>query len=393
MKRRLRTRRSGITLLELLVVATIMLTLTAVSVPAIKPMMEARLTTSAATSVSTYLNRARARAMSTGRPCGVAFEYFEGTFAPIPDVLSGVVSTDVVSSGSAALVLRQVETPPYYCGMTTNSTVTVSNEINGDRDRRIVRENGELRAYLVNTDGTLDTSGFIRLTNGESNYVGRTIRPLGYSVSTQEWNFFVAGENSPKIQFNGIGPYYSIVFGDTGGNYVVEIPGVSLPKRVDASFKVVRDPRATMTAPIGLPQGAVVDLAYSGTDARDFALEGDVTIMFAPNGEVDYVVDSSERWTPTDAIYLMVGRWDRIVALSAGDTHPIDVDYYVSGAEDGLWNYEDASNRWVTINPRSGLVSTVEVMPPSIYDPDDERAAILDSREFARQSKRNIGAR
>lgn len=392
MKRRLRTRRSGVTLLELLVVATIMLTLTAVSVPAIKPMMEARLTTSGATSVSTYLNRARARAMSTGRPCGVTFEFFDGTCADDPTNWS--LASDVYSPGSAALVLRQVETPPYYCGLTTPSTVSTF----PNADRRILLEGGELRAYPINLDGTINTTaGYDRIINAEDDFAGRTIRPLAWSVDVVEWETFVGSENSPKIQFNATGPYYSIVRGNSDAYYIVENPGIALPSRVNASFKIARDPRATMSAPIGLPQGAVVDLAYSGTDARDFALGGDVTIMFGPSGEVDYVADRLGKWTANDSIYLMIGRWDRVAALASGD---FDAEgFYVSGAEDGIWNYEDASNRWVTINPRSGIVSTVEVMPPSDYGlvsdvyAVKERSAVLDSREFARNSKRNIGAR
>ncbi len=392
MKRRLRTRRSGITLLELLVVATIMLTLTAVSVPAIKPMMEARLTTSAATSVSTYLNRARARAMSTGRPCGVTFEFFDGTCLDE----NWNLESEIYSQGSASLVLRQVETPPYYAGLETDATATVLGYQYGY---------GPGNSDYGVCDAIID---------------GKNMRR--FFVSDPAWEKYVLSEEAPKIQFDSIGPYYSIYIPrDADGDlvvdaryansgdasdpnrylfYIEQLPGAELPQRVASPFKVVRDPRATMTAPIGLAQGAVVDLAYSGTDDVDFALGGDVTIVFGPNGEVDYVVDAKGTWRPTDAIYLMIGRWDRIAALAAEENHPIETYYYISGAEDGLWNYEDASNRWVTINPRSGLVSTVEVMPPSNYGTasDDtyakkERTAILDSREFARNSKRNIGAR
>ena len=74
-----RAKRSGVTLIELLVVATIMLTLAAVSVPTIKPMMESQATSHAAQTVATYLERAKAHAVVTGRPSGVTFEFFPGT--------------------------------------------------------------------------------------------------------------------------------------------------------------------------------------------------------------------------------------------------------------------------------------------------------------------------
>ncbi|MBQ6829107.1 MAG: prepilin-type N-terminal cleavage/methylation domain-containing protein, partial [Thermoguttaceae bacterium] len=111
--KRLREQRRGVTLMELLVVATIILIVTAVSVPTIKPMMESQLTKQAGSTVSTYLNRARARAMTTGRPCGVTFEYFPGSFVPGGLDENG----DPIPDASASLVLHQVETPPYYSGL------------------------------------------------------------------------------------------------------------------------------------------------------------------------------------------------------------------------------------------------------------------------------------
>lgn len=372
MKRRFRARRRGITLIELLVVATIMLTLTAVSVPTIKPMMESQLTSSAATSVSTYLNRARARAMATGRPCGVAFEYYGYTYNDeLPDDAA-------ISRGSASVVLRQVETPPYYSGLETgaNATVLATDADGGSWD---VWFNGKkTRRFFVN-DSTAN--------------------------SASAWEIYVLGEKSPKIQFNSVGPFYPIYIDrDDDGNlisdangyrfFIESLPGIDLPQRVASPFKVVRDPRATMTAPIGVPSGTVVDLAYSGTDSRSFGLNGDVTIMFAPSGEIDSIVDSSGQWSPTEPVYLLIGRWDRISALATGATYLEGGEtYYLSGAEDGRWNYEDGTNFWVTINPRNGLVSTTAVMPPYNYNATDESVAVLDSREFARNSKRNVGAR
>ncbi|MBQ8363169.1 MAG: prepilin-type N-terminal cleavage/methylation domain-containing protein, partial [Thermoguttaceae bacterium] len=158
--KRLREQRRGVTLMELLVVATIILIVTAVSVPTIKPMMESQLTKQAGSTVSTYLNRARARAMATGRPCGVTFEHFDGTYDP---------STDF---GSASLVLRQVETPPYYGGLEQGATVDVYAEDDiYDGDRR-------LRRVRVNNDSY--------------------------------WGAMVGDERGAKIQFNGAGPSYPL---------------------------------------------------------------------------------------------------------------------------------------------------------------------------------------
>ncbi len=341
--RRFQTRanRSGVTLIELLVVATMMLTLAAVSVPAIKPMMESQLTSNAASTLSTYLNRARARAMTTGRPCGVTLEYFPGSW-----------DGDEDGYGSVSLVLRQVETPPYYSGLDAGASVSL----------------------LPENDGISPS--------------GRRVRQIT-NINDPYWKVYVANESTPLIQFNGIGSYYPIVF-DAGGAYIEKLEGVELPACSNASFKVIRNPRQTMTAPVGLPQGAVVDLEFSGTDESGaFALGQDVTIVFSPSGEVDYVVDGAGKFSPTGTIYFLVGRWDRISALGVGELE--STGEAITMADDGLWNYEDATNFWVTVNPRTGLVATTEVNPPVNYAIGDLEGAIFESRDFARTSKRNLG--
>ena len=59
-------RRNGLTLTELLVVGTIILAVTALSIPVVKPMMESQLTKNGANMLATALNRARSRAQVSG---------------------------------------------------------------------------------------------------------------------------------------------------------------------------------------------------------------------------------------------------------------------------------------------------------------------------------------
>lgn len=358
----MRARRRGVTLLELLVVASIMLTLAAVSVPTIKPMMESQQTSNAAAAVSTYLNRARTRAMATGRSCGVTFEFFEGTW----DELDPDDPDDDI--GSACVILRQVETPPYYTGLDMDANVTVLADTDGD--------------------GFVDDSVVL---DPDSPYYGMSMRAL--TPIDPYWTKFILDEKFPAIQFNSDGPYYPIftvrdvVNPDNSSYFIVKLPGLELPSRLNVSFKVRRDPRPTMTAPIGLTQGTVVDLEYSGWGEGEFdcfALGADVTVMFSPSGEVEYVQDGYGTHIPTEMLYFLIGRWDRISIFGSDE-------FGYSLTEDGLWNYEDGSNFWVTINPRTGLVSTAEVNPPVNYTAGDFFSQIEESREFGRISKRNLG--
>lgn len=352
----LHARRDGVTLIELLVVATIMLTLAAVSVPAIKPMMESQATSRAAQTVSTYLERAKARAMTTGRACGVTFEYFDGTY-----------NGDV---GSASLVLRQVEEPPTFSGYSFGSYVNVYPDPS--------------YPYFV--------------ADSKSPYYGRRVNRVDPS-NIAEWNSYGIGDKGDAfIRFNSIGGYFPLV--KVGGTYyIVKQHGSELPVYpvtttgsydTGASYQVLASynmPKATMTAPIGLSQGTVVDLEFSGTDSNFFTLGQNVTVMFSPNGEVDYVVDGGERKIPSDTLYFLVGRWDRISALGISD------DGNETLADDGLWNFEDGNNCWVTINPQTGVISTAEVNQPFNYTLGDFTDGVWESREFARVSKRNFGGR
>ncbi|MCS7306702.1 MAG: prepilin-type N-terminal cleavage/methylation domain-containing protein [Thermoguttaceae bacterium] len=63
--------RTGLTLVELLVVVTILVMLTAVVIPVLTPSLESRRMREAARQVNLYLNRARSMAMEKKRPVGV----------------------------------------------------------------------------------------------------------------------------------------------------------------------------------------------------------------------------------------------------------------------------------------------------------------------------------
>lgn len=333
-------RRDGVTLIELLVVASIMLTIAAVSVPSIKPMMESQATARGAQTVATYLERAKSRAKSTRRPCGVVFEYFDGTW-------------DGGNHGSACLVLRQMEVPPSFSGYDTTSRVSVAPWQEGDWN------NGKKISEIYNYEA--------------------------------DWANFVSGEQEPKIQFNYIGPYYRIIKVPDGSSawryFIEEIPGVETPVGRDFAYQIACDPRTTMTSPVGMPEGTVVDLEFSGSESNFFAKGKNVVVMFAPTGEVDYIIDDGERKNVADTLYFLIGRWDRISALGISD------DGYETMAEDGLWNFEDPTNFWVAINARTGVVTTAEVSEPFAYTLGDWASAVWESREFARFSKRNLGGR
>lgn len=329
---RTRSKEKGLTLIELLVVGTIILILAVIALPLVKPMIDSQQTRSASQVVSTYLNRAKNRARLTGRPCGVRFEVFPGT-----EYLGG-----------ASLVMRQVEVPPVYTGFMGTETC---------------------RVRPPEQDPVTFANYPFRLYCGDD-YLRKFLRP------------------GNRVQVGGSGPYYTVR--DIDSDYFVLEEPVTTPTTArEGPFRVQLAPRPTMTPPVALPQGTVVDLQYSGCgrDYGDFVdIDGktrDVTVMFSPSGEISLPSESAGLY-PAGPLFLLIGRWDQIPAVR-------------EPGEEGSWpNWADGRNYWVVVQPQSGLVTSAEVNPitlaendPSDMDPGP--GLVSHSREFATQIKRNIG--
>ena len=324
---RTRSKEKGLTLIELLVVGTIILILAVIALPLVKPMIDSQQTRSASQVVSTYLNRAKNRARLTGRPCGVRFEVFPST----------------EEWGGASLVMRQVEVPPVYTGFMGTETGSV------------------LPADYV--------SGLPLRFVCDDPYLQRTLRP------------------GNRVQVGGNGPYYTIK--EALPSYFTLEEPVTTPTAARAGkFRVQLAPRPTMTPPVALPQGTVVDLKYSGCGVDYWNFDGavfgnayDVTVMFSPSGEISLPAEGSPY--PVGPLFLLIGRWDQIPAVR-------------DSGEEGSWpNWADGRNYWVVVQPQSGLVTTAEVNPITLADGDDDidpgQVRVARSREFATQIKRNIG--
>ena len=310
-------RRNGLTLTELLVVGTIILAVTALSIPVVKPMMESQLTKNGANMLATTLNRARSRAQVSGRPCGVRFEYWPGTVSDLKDTHIGVRAEDgtvivhdtYYSTPGASLVIRQVEVPPVYSGLLGTETVKYN-------------------------DGRCEFQN----------------------------DFYIASElekiASAKIQFGGTGPFYA--FNDRSTS-LKESATLALPPQRDVEypFKILLDSRPSMAMPVCLPRGTAVDLQFSGvgdtifvdkvsgTNSQPTRQATALTIMFSPDGSVESINGS----IPSEPVHFLVGRWDQISAVRP------------DGDPESYPNYADGRNYWVSVFPQSGGVTVSQVNP------------------------------
>ena len=387
------------TLVELMVVTTIILILVVISVPVVRPMLVSRKQADAAQILSIYLNSARIRAAETGRDCGVMFERF--TDNNQKDT-STTPPTMIFPNNDSCLVVRQVEVSPPYVGMVSDVRVAV--ELTGSETANII---------FCTWNST--TNSWDHPSQAEDAY----------------WNNMVS--LGDKIQFDNQGPFYTIIQPVSGtGQYPQIAVGESLrlagepkdfnvirpiPVNSPVMYKLLRQPKSgtpqlTLAPPVGFPTGIIVDLQYSGIGNFGVSMSSPATppiitwdeigsdfqpgagsdnapviIMFSPSGAVS-LIRSGGQISPSGPIHFLIGRWDRaardwtnIQGLPPGAEDPYASPY---PSEDGLRNYQDMSNFWVTIDPNTGRVRTNPVAP---YDSDPNQNPLFNSRKYANRSQ------
>jgi type II secretory pathway pseudopilin PulG len=382
------------TLVELLVVVSILMLLAVIAIPAVRPALEGRRVRESARAINVFIGSAQSRAMDIGRPVGVQIQ--RDPLLP-----------------QAGTVLYQVEVPPPYAGEVVGAAVAVQDWTYTDAARTVFYwPDGSTILKLMFRVGEcayprVQVGDQVRLNLGGPLYTvvrdTGTPVPPDYPVDSDGFVNFSAG---------------AAVLGPPDPPYVVDRvltvrlppPAVAVPYPpapippfpCDTSnpapflanwsspvpFQFIRQPARTAVAPLRLDSRMAIDLAYSGTDGFSFeshmvgappaADTTPVTIMFSPSGEVTSVWYARRELRYRDPMFLLIGRRERV---------PTQIDaVFASQAEDGLLNYQDLGNLWIWLNPRTGLVTTSEVAEvPAGGVP-------LDSRSYAREGQ-TIGGR
>ncbi len=324
--------RPAFTLIELLIVISIMMILVALTATMMRPDVKGRRVREAARGINVYLASARNRATETGRPCGVIFRNF--------------------GAPGFAMNADQCEVPPSFCG------------------------ESELSAASLLVVGTLPTQAIEATLNDVDGLPPNMVRPgdlIQFNCQGPMYRILDASGTPANILDNGFvigSPVYAVV-ADVGQNTLVPwsdaIPSQPVP------YRIFRAPIKGFAQPLQLPAATVVDLGASGyanvvPGARDF------TVMFSPNGAVECVYINAARHSVVDPIYLLVGKRERV-----------ENDYIQDNPnEDTLTNYQDLGNRWVTINPQTGAVQTEPVAScAGVADWDD---AIIAARLLASEA-------
>jgi len=137
--------RRGVTLVEMLIVISIMVILMVGAFKVMQPLADRRVR-EAARAVNVYIASARNRAIEIGRPCGVIFRRATATNTP-----------------AAAMVLDQCEVPPPYAGDTTDAAVKIQ-KINLSPPTLIIQLRIQIRMNDF-SDNLIRPGDLIRLNN------------------------------------------------------------------------------------------------------------------------------------------------------------------------------------------------------------------------------------
>lgn len=416
----------GLTLIELLIVMTILVLLVGAAIPVMSPSNDGRRIREATRGLNAYLAGAQARAVKSGRPFGVTLKKLSQ-------------DTGDADDNGVCLELFYVEQPAPFAGFDRVSRVMIgtgetrvgANADIASPDRFIVRFVRLDNSVAPNADGLpngvdpdLPPPGLFR--RGDRIEVGGHMYVFSddtADVDPQGFYLPIAGTPDGTLRVEPVvrtRPALQFVFDNEGDRLRDAQPagsqGTPNPFWTEPlTYKIHRQPVRTSAPPYQLPEGTAIDLRASGTAIDPLSAVTDapvfynidagltnkisnpdpVMIMFAPEGSVSTLTTSVDepngndnddnndnpdlplQFEVTSDIYLLVGKRENIPAPDP--TVEPDLNFATPGRTDAELqearakiNWLGGEARWVTIGARTGAVITSPV-------------AFVDAGEIARE--------
>jgi prepilin-type N-terminal cleavage/methylation domain-containing protein len=375
----------GMTLVELLIVMSIMVLLAAIALPSFKTVVESKKTSQSALVAKSFLEAARIKAISKGRDVAVVLER-----------LSNLTSDGVSVNQCIRMSLAEVLAP--YRGDIESSKVDLSvlddnfesNRINGIPDR-------------YRQDGTSWWDGIATVNKGviyldqnpSASYFVNIGDQIAFNDSNQRFEIIYVAPNTitNTIEFHFGNCMKVDLDSRTGVEYVEwshNLPDMPIAKLSEGPhrFAIYSRPRRLFSKPMVLPKGSCIDLSLSGSGRSGTELcpkpgnnsATPVYLVFSPNGGLSaqfYGFDAvASRKVSLDDVYLFVGRFEQVV-------NPYNPAAATSDRDDFKPNLNDSSCFWIRINPDSGQISTASNSDPLSHDVTEPVKQIIHARGFA----------
>jgi type II secretory pathway pseudopilin PulG len=332
--------RLGLTLVELLVLISVLVILTAVLVPSVRFLTKDRKIREATRELDTFLTSIQTDAIQTGT--------------------GGIWIERDPNTPNTATRLYRIKSPAPYTGDFFGAVC------------QIVEANANPAEVLNGIDD-----------DGNSLVDDLYFANIRFDKNTAASVSFLAGPGD-LIQFDLKGAWFTLTDvpapgGDPNWTNTIRVVSSTGPINIVppatpivTKFKIRRLPKRSTVGYLELPQDTLIDLARSGFTAidlngnglfDDLPIQGNemlnqgaldpIQIIFGENGDVELVVINSTPVIPDRSLHLLLATDDRD---SEEDLNPD----YLTNPLVTTQTLEDLSNYWITIN-RQGTVSTTRV--------------------------------
>ncbi len=385
----------GFTLIELLIVMGILTILATLSLTTVKGLLKDQKITQSAQLVREYIETARLRALTAGRPVAVFLERVSAVGGDASANPIGVAANYTTTRLSIGEVF-----PPYtgdelgVVGILSDSPNlmplgAVSNGVTTRPADNYADHVTFSSAQVAAGFGVSGTPGFISIgdTIEFEGYAGRfTIESIDYSGGNTVVTFF-----NPPANYNflrdakALGARH-VQFEATHAQAPPQIP-LGSAGTLRAKFRVYRRPSKSLVGSVTLPRGICVDLFCSGFGPTSVNLPTSgflpnvaannlrtgnysrVAVMFGGDGRLSSVFADDKGESPvggqaSQVLHLLVGKTDQVPVNAAEllSTRPAD-------DRDGTFqsNLLDTENVWISCNPYTGEVNSSRVA--AVTDP------------------------
>ena len=358
--------RRGFTMVEMLVVLSVILLLTAVSLPTFKQLLSDQKASRTSRSIVAFFDETRSRSIGDGAFYGVRLHRVDP-------------SSSIDFGSNAVLELSRLRGIPPYTGDASNAVASMSIATTGiatlsfgDSDNPTETTDSQLLTLHAEENAPIRSGDLIELPGGRRFPLEFLPDAAGFPVRA------TVDLNSPS---------------DGSDTF----PSNHIARTASFRYKIFPSPVVSAVGSISMPKGVAVDLSISGVGltSNSFAATAagfnePVDIIFGPDGSVASVSSGSVNTPvpPTGLIYLCLGSSDGISS-----------DGSFEDSEKARSNLIDLNSFWVVINPSSGRVfsspiaSVASSNKPAVgtvitsTTAGNPAAALADARYLALQSE------